>query len=363
MHRRRVALGALLGALVAASTVYVLAGIRVYANYQRVNSAYSLSCDGLIAWSPPQALYMGLYPNQPALVIVKVRSTSPALTKVTVTIPGFTTPQMMELQSNPTFQTLTFKPSFLSQVAHDSLIGAGRRSAQIVVTAQMDGQPACQASAQLTLFSRQWMRWRDAMTGVDTTPYIAGWVTPQDPAIIALIGRASQRLAAHPELYDGVPALYGYNGGLATPDQARDQVDALFDTLQNDYHVRYASDNAPFSASASQLVQEPGDVLSSASPTGMCVETTAILASAVERLGMRSYIVFTASHAFLGVALGDEADAPITYWETSDLNGVALGSQANADGDALYATDISAHLVTTIVDIAFERSQGIEPNE
>jgi len=95
----------------------------------------------------------------------------------------------------------------------------------------------------------------------------------------------------------------------------------------------------------------------------MCVETTAILASAVERLGMRPYLVFTASHAFLGVALSAKPDAPVAYWETSDLNGSALGSQANVDGDAEYLTDRSTHAVTAVVDVAYERSQGIEPAE
>lgn len=363
MRRRRFALGALLCALIAASTVYVLVGLRVYAQYRTAYSAYTLFCDGLFSWSPPRALYTGLYVNQPSLVTIRVRTSTPDLAKVTVAIPGFTLPQVIQAQSNSAFQALSLKPPILSQTALDSLTAVGRRGAQIVISAQIAGHPSCEASAPVMLFSRQWMVWRDPETGMDTTPYIAGWVTPQDGAISTLIGRATQRLAAHPELYGSLPGLYGYNGGLASADQARNQVDALFDTLQRDYHVRYSSDNAPFTTSASQIVQEPSDVLNSASPTGMCVETTAILASAVERLGMRPYIIFTASHAYLGVALGAGAGAQIAYWETSDLNGSAFGSQANADGDGEYSSDHSTNAVKAIVDIAYERSQGFEPIE
>ena len=363
MRRRRIALGALLMALMAASAVYVFAGLRVFAQYQTAYGSYRLSCNGLLAWSPPPSLFVGLYINQPALVTIKVRSEVPSIAKVTVSIPGFTSPQLIEVQSDPTFQTLSFKPPLLSREALDSFVGADQQSGQIIATVQISGQAMCQTSARLTMFSLQWMRWRDPVTGADTTPYIAGWVTPQAPAIATLVGRASQRLHDHPELYDNVPALYGYDQGRATESQVRDEVDALFDTLQSDYHLRYSSDNVSFTNDSSQIVQQPGDVLASVAPSGMCVETTAILASAVERLGMRPYFVFTSSHAYLGVALHDGAGAERTYWETSDLNGSALGSQANVDGDAEYLSDLSTHAITIVIDIAYERSQGIEPIE
>lgn len=363
MRRRRVALSALLVALAAASTLYVAAGLQIYAQYQTAYGSYTLSCNGLLAWSPPSALYMGLYINQPALVTVNVRSSAPTLAKVTVSIPGFTAPQALVIQSDSTFQALSFKPPILSLAALGDGVGEGQERAQILVTAQMSNHAPCQMSAQITLFSRQWMRWRDPLSGADLTPYIAGWVTPHAPVIATLVGKASQRLRDHAELYDNLPALFGYGQGQATETQVRDEVNALFDTLHSDYRLRYSSDNEPFTTAFSQIVQVPSDVLSSDSPTGMCVETTVILASAVERLGMRPYIVFTSSHAYLGVALRDGADSPITYWETSDLNGGALGSQANVDGDTEYRTDVATHAVTVVVDIESERSQGIIPVE
>ncbi len=363
MRRRRIAIGALLIALVAASVVYVIAGMRVYAQYQAAYSAYTLSCNGQLAWSPPPAVYAGLYINQLALVKVNVRSAVPSVARVTVSIPGFTVPQEIDAQSDSTFRSLSFKPSLLSQTALFSSGGAEQQSAQIVATMRISGNAMCQTSARLTLYSREWMRWRDPATGADMTPYIAGWVTPQAPAIATLIGKASHRLRDHPELYDNLPALFGYDQGHATAAQVRDEVDALFDTLQSDYHLRYSSDNPPFTSVNSQIVQMPSDILANASPTGMCVETTAILASAIERLGMRPYIMFTATHAYLGVALSDSAGADRAYWETTDLNGNALGSQANVDGEARYVADRSAHAVTDVVDIAYERSLGIEPIE
>lgn len=143
----------------------------------------------------------------------------------------------------------------------------------------------------------------------------------------------------------------------------RGQVDAIFDTLQFVYHVHYTQDNVPFDRDATQLVQLPRDILTSADPSGMCVETTVILASAVERLGMRPFIVIVPGHAFLGVALGMDPASPVEYWETSDLDGGVTGSQANVHGDAEYA-DAQAHgQIQRVLDIAAERARGIEPME
>src|SRR5262249_46391803 len=155
----------------------------------------------------------------------------------------------------------------------------------------------------------------------DNTRYLAGWVTPQSPAIADLLGRAAEQLAEHPEHYAGQARLNGYDQGQATPAGVRAQVDAIFDTLQFDYRLHYAEENVPYNTDSMQLIQLPADILTRAAPTGMCVETSAILASAVEHLGMRPYIVIVPGHAFLGVAMGAGSTAQIQYWETSDLNG------------------------------------------
>lgn len=362
MRRRRVALGALLLAVVAASTLYVATGLRIFANYRSAYGPYSLACNGMLAWDAPSALYIGLYDNQTSLVTVQVRATTPILARVTVEIPGIAAPQVLETQAGLTFQPLGFKPRLLSSATFGGQALAGQAKAQLVATAQFSGRPVCRLSTSLTVYGRQWIRWRDGDTQTDLTPFIAGWVTPQAPAVTALVGRAAQRLRDHPELYDTLPALFGYENGQATPEQARDQVNAIFDTLQSDYHIHYSADNPPFTTSASQIVQAPDDILGSVAPSGMCVETTVIMASAVERLGMRPYIVFTSTHAYLGVALSDAQGAPVEYWETSDLNGATLGAQANVDGETEYASDLSTHAVTDIVDIAYERARGIEPN-
>jgi hypothetical protein len=95
----------------------------------------------------------------------------------------------------------------------------------------------------------------------------------------------------------------------------------------------------------------------------MCLETTAILASAVEHLGMRPFIIIIPGHAFLGVALSADVGAPIEYWETSDLNDGVSGQQANIHGQNEYLTARSGGHILGVVDIQYERQQGIDPIE
>ncbi|HEX9036264.1 MAG TPA: hypothetical protein VF808_04675 [Ktedonobacterales bacterium] len=362
MRTRRLALIAMLVALLIASSVYVATGLRVFANYRHTYGAYALACDGTLAWNPPRALYAGLYVNQSSFVTVRVRSSTPTLAYVTVAIPGYSAGQQLELQTGATFQSLDFKPQLIT--AQNTGEEASARTNTLVAAAVVaKGRPTCTLNAPLTIFGRQWMRWRDPATHEDLTPYIAGWVTPQSPLVATLAGKAAGRLRDHPELYDNLPALFGYDQGSATGGQVRDQVNAIFDTLQFEYHVRYSADNPPFTSDSAQIVLSPDDILGASAPTGMCVETTALIASAVERLGMRPYIVFTATHAYLGVALSDTANGPIAYWETSDLNGSALGAQANVDGDATYAQDVTTHAITDVVDIQAERAHGIAPSQ
>lgn len=363
MRPRRLAFAALLLTLLAASIFYVTYGLRAYARYGASQVDYSMACGSLLTWSPPRSLFTGFYPNLPTLVTIRYRTPTPTVARLTVSIPGFTQQQTIETMTAQGFRTAQFKPPLLAPKTLDALIGAEQHDAQINVKLTSGTHTLCETSAPLTLISRQWIQWRDAATGEDNTPLIAGWVTPQDATITTLIGRAAGRLTSHPEVYDNLPALYGYDQGGASPTQVRDQVNAIFDTLQQDDHLRYAADNPPFIQNTVQEVQLPRDVLSSSAPTGMCVETTAIMASAVERLGMRPFIVFTPTHAFLGVALGPDLQSPIEYWETSDLTGGVDGSQANAHGDVEYTQDVATHSIQEIINVQYERAQNISPME
>lgn len=360
-HKQRLGLGLVCVTLVAASLAYVVAGSRLYTRYHAAFANYQLesgACGALVAWTPPRALYTGLYVNQPALLSLRFRAPSAERLRITVGIPQLTQDLTYEVMAGETFQSHDFKPPLISTAALDALVGVGQRDGQIDLRVQAGGAALCETSAPVMLFSRQWMHWYDPTTGTDFSPYLAGWVTPHSRMISDLVGRATHRLAQNPAAYPGTSGFVGYTGANGAQDVVN-QVDALFDTMESDYHIYYAADNVPYSQDASQIIKLPGDVLSAPYPTANCVETTAIMASAIEALGMRPYFVIVPGHAFLGVALGPGADAPFGYWETSWPQPDVTSAEARIQGEHEYATD----KVLQVIDVEYERTQGIEPIE
>lgn len=364
-HKRQLGLGLICVALVAGSLAYVVTGSRLYDQYHAAYANYQLesgTCGALIAWTPPRAIYTGLYANQPALLMVRYRGPSQERMRITVGIPQLTQDLTYEVTAGAAFQSRAFKPPLIDSAALDALVGAGSRDGQIVLRVQAGGATLCETSSPVTLYSRQVMHWYDSATNTDYSPYLAGWVTPHSRTITALVGRAAQWMVQHPTSYPGTTAMVGYTGANGSQDVIN-QVNAIFDTLQSVYRVHYAEDNVPYNQDATQNIKLPDDVLGAPYPSAMCVETTAIMASAVEALGMRPYFVIVPGHAFLGVALGPDPNASFGYWETSDLNGGVSGAQALVHGDDEYAADQSQDKVLRVIDVEYERTQHIEPIE
>lgn len=360
----RAAIAALV--LIAGASGYVTWGTRLYSQYRLAYANYQVTvdnaCGTLITWSPPAAVLTAFYVNQPNFLVVRYRSPHPQPLRLTLSIPHFTQEQNFDVQGTAAFHSLAFRPPLIDPNVLDTLVGPHARGEQIVLKVRSANGNLCDTSAPVRLESRQKMLWQDA-SGNDLSRYLAGWVTPQATVIDTLVGRIAQRLTQHPGDYPAATALAGYDGGRASPRAVIDQVNAVFDTLQFEYHVHYVNENIPYQQSASQLIQLPKDVLSSAAPTGMCVETTAIMASAVERMGMRPFIVIVPNHAFLGVALGAGPQSQVAYWETSNLNGGVTGAQANIDGDGEYNLFQRQGQILRTIDVGQERQQGVEPIE
>lgn len=352
MRKRYLVLGLTLAVVCAASVGYVVQGSRLYQSYHLAYANYHFiptgPCDALVAWSPPSILYTGLYVNQSSLLTLRYRSSDPQTLHITVAIPDFTLAQTLEVQAAAAFQQIAFKPPLLGGNVLDSLVSVDQRQAEIQLTVQGSGG-ACTVTSSVLLKSRLWMRWTDPATGADDSDYLAGWVTPLDPSISALIASA--------ETFSGTT----FTGYLTNSQhEVVNEVNALFNTLQSVYHVRYAPTALTYGTDDAQRIQLPRDVLENSSRIAMCVETTAILASAVERLGMLPYIIIVPGHAFLGVALSADAGAPISYWETSNLNG-SNGAQANIEGTNEYNSAVAHNQLNRVVNIQLERQHGIQP--
>lgn len=363
---RAVGLGAL---LLAVAVGYAGFGLRLFDDYRRTYANYQVDaasrCGVLITWDRPSRVFTGFYPNQASFVTVRYRSSFPQLLRLSLSIPHFTQEQSIDVQGSTLFQQLSFKPPLLSADVLDSLVSPGARDEQLMLSVRDGRDNICDTfTSPVRLESRQLMQWEDA-AGHNQAGYLAGWVTPQAHEVSDLVGVAAAWLAdpAHASEYPSAPAFFGYDDGKASASAVTEQVNALFDTLQFKKHLQYVNENVPYGAGATQLIQLPKDVLGSTPPTGMCVETTVLLASAAERIGLRTYIVIVPHHAFLGVALGLAPHAPIGYWETSFLGTGENGEYANLFGNQQYNQFKSQHQVLSEVDVEQERERGIAPIE
>jgi len=92
--------------------------------------------------------------------------------------------------------------------------------------------------------------------------------------------------------------------------------------------------------------------------SGMCIELTVLLASAVEKIGLHSEIVIIPGHAFLGVAVTPN-NTQFQYWDAVQVNANIAGDSANLWTDNEYIQN--AKLIVDTIVISDARHQGIGP--
>jgi hypothetical protein len=205
----------------------------------------------------------------------------------------------------------------------------------------------------LVLHSRWAMQWTAA-----NRLNIAAWVTPNDPAIGALVLKAAGHL---PLEAPPVPnAMIGYSK--ANAKQVIAQVDAIYDALRVDYKIRYVQASVPYSgpgdaSAATQNIKLPAEVLQQRS--GMCIELTLLLASAVEHIGLHAEIVIIPGHAFLGVSVTPD-DKHFEYWDAVQVNNNVAGDSANVATDDVYALNVQQHTIVDTIVISDARNAYID---
>lgn len=359
MRKKLVLLVLILAFLVSLAGGYVVGGLRAYARYQQSSMASQEHCGGQspvhICVRTPLALFSAYYPSYVAtrtdLFSVDYSSDSPLTMLISISIQGFSQPETHTVSASALRQSTRFIPPLLNAQVLRHLTADSDTSVQVHVT-DTTGHEYYLDDSPLRLRTRWQMQWM-----ADNRLRIAAWVTPGDPAIAPLLRRATNHLALQPTPAPG--ALVGYTN--AAPRLVRDQVDAIFDALRLDYHIRYIQASVPYAGpnnpgTALQMIKLPAEVLQEQS--GMCVELTLLLASAVESIGLHAEIVLIPGHAFLGVAVTPD-NSRFEYWDAVQVNNGVAGDSANIAADTEYQQN-ARQLVDTIL-ISDARLQGIGP--
>ncbi len=349
-----------LTALTTFSAIYVVGGMQAYSRYQQSGLANEEYCGGQspvhICIRSPQAIFSAYYPSyvakQLSLFTVLYSSSSPMTLLISVSINKFSQVQTQTVNTTTAMQGAPFVPSLLDQALY-KLTQEENTSLHVQVK-DTRGQTYYVNDVPLLLHSRWLMQWIPA-----NRLQIAAWSTPNDSAVANLLMHATTHLQdQQPPIPQG---MIGYK--TATPQQVIDQVDAIYDALRLDYHMQYVQASVPYSSSGDsattiQNIKLPAEVLQQRS--GMCVELTMLMASAVERIGLNSEIVIIPGHAFLGVAL-DENDRQFAYWDAVDVNNNIAADSANVAANNLYAKNWQQRTVVDAILLSDARGARVGP--
>ncbi len=360
MGKKLVMLFLIMLILIGLSGWYIVGGIQAYSRYQQSNIAIQEHCGGQspvhICVQAPSGILSAYYPFYVAthsnLFIIHYSSSSPITLEVSVSITGFSQVETHTVNANANVQSISFMPSVIHQALRQ--LTADDNALLHVSVADTARHEYYINDSPLLLHSRWLMQWIAA-----NRLKIAAWVTPDDPAVTALVSKSVARLQSEPATTP--PAMIGYDNNKASPRAVRDQVDAIFDSMRLDYHIQYSQASVPYTgpgdnSMALQNIKLPSEVMQQHS--GMCIELTALLASAVEHIGLHAEIVIIPGHAFLGVAL-TQNDSQFEYWDAVQVNSNIAGDSANLWADNEYRQN-AKQIVDTIV-ISDARKQGVGP--
>ncbi len=354
----------LLVALVGITTIsggFVTVGLRAYSTYLQNNVASQEHCGGQtpvhICVQTPLAVFSAYYPYYLAThtpqFFVKFSSASPLALIITLSVVEFSQGETHTVNATSAVQSLGFIP-----VPQNSAIRALTSDLQTSVSVRVTdtrGNLYYSNDSPLLLHSHKLMQWVGA-----NRLKIAAWVTPDDPAVKALVAKAVNFLLDEPS--PAPAAMIGY-ANRADPRAVRDQVDAIFDALRVDYHMRYRQQVVPYGGPGDtsvslQDINLPAETLQQHS--GMCIELTVLLASAVEQIGLHAEIVIIPGHAYLGVATSPD-DSHFEYWDGVQVNANVAGDSANVATDQQYIQDQGTHQIIDTILMSDALSANIVP--
>ncbi|MFC5928965.1 DUF4011 domain-containing protein [Cryobacterium melibiosiphilum] len=241
-----------------------------------------------------------------------------------------------------------------------------QRPATIRATLTVGGDVVAEARHEIQLLAaRQWIA-RPVELGLEM---LSAHVLPNDPAITTLLGEAADLL----EKSTGSGSLQGYQTGDTRVDQV---VESVFAAMRA-RDIRYSTPPASWDVEG-QKIRTPGEVLDGRA--GTCLDTTVVMAAALEQAGLHPLIFVVTGHAFLGYwrdeqTLGSPAITDLgdvinlidlglislveTTAVTTDRSGLSFADAQRAPYLAHLAGDLSA--VVGVADVVQARLGGIIP--
>lgn len=262
-----------------------------------------------------ETIYPSLYNTYDAFTIITLATYGGQRSIVVeVEIPGFTQKYRQSYTITSEVKQLFIKPPL---VTGDIDLSAAK-SAQINVTLyEKDGTQITTQSNPVTIKSKNDVEWYSDDFGTFTKDNILCYLTPESSGVSTLKRSAIDELSKITN--NRIEALVGYqetgfNHYTTTYLQAASIMRALYNE-----GVRYSMDN--FSVSGShQHILLPDQVMEERQ--GLCIETSLVVASALQSANMHAFLVFPPGHAQVAVEVWNSGEERGEYFliETTELN-------------------------------------------
>ena len=255
-----------------------------------------------IDYEAVDSIYPSLYNTTDYILLVRATSEGGERdVMIRAEVPGFTQVYEQKFTLGSQLTQFYIHPPVLT----GELSLGSAKQAQIVfsVTDIDSGKPVIQDTLPIQIMSKFDMINYDPVLGVSSWDYYLSFLTPESPGVLELKRNAVDFITGYTggqfDMMQGYQdsGLFGSNIELNTYYQALALQGAM-----SEMGVRY--NNAWYSMSRSgdkmlQRVQLPDDTLSSKS--GVCIETSLTIASALQSAGMNVFLIFPPGHAQVAV--------------------------------------------------------------
>lgn len=256
-----------------------------------------------LSYDAIDTIYPSLYNTYDAFLIIKTGCIS-GTRKIIVEaeIPGLTQTYKESFTLDSAYRTIYIKPPALT----GDLDLTSAKDAQISVTiSEQDGTLIEAKTFPVTIKSKYDVEWYTSEYGIATRDNILCFLTPESPAISQLKRQAIEEISSMTSRMEGgtKESFVGYqpmysNHYVNTYIQVAGVLRALYEM-----GVRYNADAFSISGS-NQHVLFPQDVLEQQS--GLCIETSLVVASALQSADMHVFIVMPPNHAQVAVEIWND---------------------------------------------------------
>lgn len=333
-------------------------------NPEPVNGKYDITNNAEVFGTVPTAIY-NLYPGMEiSLVDYHITNNENEDMRIIITseIQGYSLPQRsVETIPAHSTKTISHTPLLPAYVVIHEITTANFHS--VITLADDESVIIDEGTMPIKLYPRDTMIWslNEGGESVDLSEFIVAWVTPHVPEIDGLIARAARR-----HLYGTMPGYvcsecgndmqeWNFNTGL--------QVKAIYESLREDYNIRYVNTPIAYGSGgdAVQRVRLPADSIAYGS--GNCIDGTLVFASALESLGINTYILLMPEHSLVCWDIAPEGGTT-TCLETT-MVGNAPFEDAWEEGEREQQEQVNNLRtgVSMLISVNEMRERGIYPIE